>query len=111
MLIRHTTNGQIDTMFGNGAMPPLFANVATIAVQADGEILVGSGSTLEFTGAPGSLSGYNRDGSIEFFFGVQREIAGLVGPAAAVCRATPRSLPLGLSPAVCRCQATRQGSV
>lgn len=82
VLIRYTSAGQIDTTFGSGGMAPVFAGSAAIALQSNGQILIGSGSPVGLNGASSSLSRYNTDGSVDTFFGVQGQIADLVGPAA-----------------------------
>jgi uncharacterized delta-60 repeat protein len=90
LLGRFTSSGQLDATFGTLGVAPMTNTIATsIAVQADGKILVTSGiaPAPELFGAPplpspfsGSISRYTSTGSLDTNFG----IAGIVAcPASA----------------------------
>ena len=73
MVARYNTDGSLDPYFGNGGI--VITDVGpsmkgmSVALQADGKIVVASGSDANFVGPRIALVRYNTDGSLDNTFG------------------------------------------
>ncbi len=83
-LIRYLPTGSIDSTFGSGGVVTTFLataqfpSVRSIALQADGKILVG-GRLISGT-SRGALARYNSNGTLDTTFGVNGTLINDVGP-------------------------------
>jgi uncharacterized delta-60 repeat protein len=76
---RYNTDGTLDSSFGNAGtvltdMGSSFDSAYSIAIQADGKIVVGGETTGATTGTDFALVRYNADGSIDTTFGVNGRV-------------------------------------
>jgi uncharacterized delta-60 repeat protein len=74
-ILRYNVDGTLDASFGNAGtvltdMGSSFDSAYSIAIQADGKIVVGGETTGATTGTDFALVRYNVDGSIDTSFGV-----------------------------------------
>jgi uncharacterized delta-60 repeat protein len=91
-LARLDGDGQLDSSFGNGGRALLLQQGQTLALQADGKILVASvgfggppgvvGTEENFPGVAGVLARYNANGSVDKGFGIGGETAVVTSPYA-----------------------------
>jgi uncharacterized delta-60 repeat protein len=86
-LARLTSNGQVDSTFGSGGMAPLQTfGPDAIALQADGKILVASGSLL---------ARYNTNGSVDKTFGISGQVASVASASALAVQSNGKILVVG----------------
>ncbi len=86
-LARLTSNGQLDSTFGTGGMAPLQTfGPDAIALQADGKILVASGSLL---------ARYNTNGSVDKTFGISGQVASVASASALAVQSDGKILVAG----------------
>ena len=116
VMARLNTNGQPDTTFGTGGVAALadFGS-SSIALQADGKILIGSGGfpplpVLNPLGAAGSVTRYNTNGSLDKTFGIFGQAAATAAPSAIAVQSDGKILTAGAQPAKSRSMATRWAS-
>ena len=101
VMARLNTNGQPDTTFGTGGVAALadFGS-SSIALQADGKILIGSGGfpplpVLNPLGAAGSVTRYNTNGSLDKAFGIFGQAAATAAPSAIAVQSDGKILTAG----------------
>jgi len=83
-VVRHNTDGSLDTLFGSGGsvrtpIPLVTAVGSAIAVQADGKILV-AGSTFNAGMTGIALVRYDTNGVLDATFGNQGIVSAPIGP-------------------------------
>lgn len=88
-ITRMTTDGQVDSTFGNAGVAILLSpSVTAMALQADGRILIASGgptpSMLPDAPSAGSIARYKPNGSVDRSFGIAGQAA-CVASASAIC--------------------------
>lgn len=94
-------NGQPDTTFGSGGKVPLaMQSISTLALQADGKILISSGATGAspfFPAGPsaGSVARYNSHGVLDTTFGTSGQVGVVAAPTALAVQGDGRILAAG----------------
>lgn len=87
VMARYDSNGQLDSTFGSGGLALLTAfSVRAIALQPNGQILIGTGGPEQDTFPPstqtlsvaGLLARYNPNGSLDASFGGTGQVASVV---------------------------------
>ena len=92
VMARYDSNGQLDSGFGSGGLAPLTAfSVRAVALQPNGQILIGTGGPARDTFPPstqtlsvaGVITRYNPNGSLDTAFGGIGQVAS-VAPVSAI---------------------------
>ena len=102
-MARFTSSGQLDTTFGSGGIVNLANPGPTqIAVQPNGQILVGSGEPSRLVSQPqpaaqaGTISRYNADGTLDKTFGASGTVSSVASVSALVLESTGKIVVAGV---------------